>query len=178
MWNYEGSATMNPREVKIYRFALWFAFSSFAFYFFEAVTTDLVYSNCYGVGSSSMYCLTPYVQYLYHVVGPVGHGYFLGMYATPDGMGIIAGICFIGIGLSLFLLKLPDWKHALRSAFLGMSVSYSLMMLGFAVFYPYCLEVQCRVTNYLPWMSYDVAFYGVIVVIGACLASYLWEWYS
>lgn len=156
--------------------------------FAEAVFSDLLYSNCYGVGSPSMYCLTKAGE-LYPLVIVQGKWILAAFeinsnpakpyyYSFSETLGFIAGISFAGIALSLLFVKFDSILRKFRRAFAGTSVAYMMMMFGFIIFYPYCVQVQCRVTNYLPWMSYDVAFAGVLVIFAACFGSYLWEWFS
>lgn len=144
-----------------------------AFYYFEALMTDFMYSNCYSVGSPLMYCLNPQSKALYPLVGPVGHGYFLGSLATPDGMGIVAGISFLGIGLSILWLRWDKGKRtAILSAIVACAIAFYGLMLGFAYYFPACLIYQCRITNYLPWISYDVGFYLISLTVSIAVFLY------
>ena len=139
--------------------------------FLECLLSDFLYSNCVSVGSPQISCLfdSYSLQPLVLVNGqwilsPLSQAFQLSL---PNTMGVFAGVGFLGIFASVFFLK--------RSVLLSVMVSgfvYFLMMLGFERFMPYCIAGECRITNYLPWISYSLGFEVVSVAWSVAMFLY------
>jgi hypothetical protein len=154
------------------------------FFFWEGVFSDWYYSNCVSVGSPSISCLNN--AYGLKDIVLIGNKWILSPFqfnisqAHPyisfsNVMGISAGLGFIGICLSVFWLT---WHTGRLRAFCSMILVsgsiYFLMMIGFLRFFPYCVVEQCRITNYLPFISYYMGFEIATLAWSLALLGYFY----
>lgn len=89
-------------------------------------------------------------------------------------MGSMAGIGFTGIFFMVFVLKGVN-VHGFLSSILVSGFVYFLAMLGFIRWMPYCIAINCRVTNYLPFISYTLGFELTSFAWAIALLLYSWN---
>lgn len=141
------------------------------FFFFESALSDMYYSNCVGVGSPGVSCLNNAYN-LKSLVLYQGR-WILGFFpwSIPDTMGRVSGVGFIGTGLSFFLMFRQKRKR-LFASIASCTLVYMAWMILLERYFPGCIYYGCRITNYLPWISYSLGLDIISLVFLVSLIVY------
>jgi hypothetical protein len=138
-----------------------YAFVAFTVLFFEAVLSNLVYANCVFPSASCAYHANLLIPLAF-----VNHRWILSFYpaSISNADGQLAGIGFVGMLLSFYF-----WKRKVLRTFEMACLVYLGMIFLLAIFEPYALYLQWRITNYLPFLSYVGGLDLCVAVLISCL---------